>query len=306
MKNKQIDMYFKEYLMYLKMNKRASKNTFDNYRRDIEQYLLFIEKNYGLDNYNNITLDQIRNFIKSLKRQNLSTASICRKISSIRDFHKFLKKEGVLVENVAMFIDMPKVEKKLPSTLSIEEVDSLIESIDTSTTIGLRNKALIEMFYATGFRVSEICNLETKDLNMTMGFVKTYSKGNKERIVPLGEEATTALRKYLLESRPILSREIYSDYVFLNKDGKSISRQGIYKLIKKLVEEAEINKDVTPHTLRHSFATHLIENGIGLRELQSLLGHSDVTTTQIYIHISNIRLKNIYEENHPRANIKES
>ncbi len=222
-------------------------------------------------------------------------------ISSLRRFHQFLRQERVTDHDPMQHIDTPKKAQKLPSTLTLAEVEKLIEAPDTTKTLGIRDRAILEVMYATGMRVSELIGLKLGDLHLSLGLVQTVGKGDKERIIPLGDYAIQWLERYLDEARPLLVKDASEMHVFVNNHGKGLSRQGIWKNLKQLVREAGIYKEVTPHTLRHSFATHLLENGADLRTVQELLGHADISTTQIYTHITKKRMTDVYKQHFPRA-----
>jgi len=291
-----------EYRYYLVSELRVAKNTVESYIRDIGRYLSFLQKNYHFSSPLDIEVQHIRNFLNSLKRNKMSSSSMARYLSSIKSFHKFLIKEGHIKIDVAKMIEAPKIDKKLPNYLSVEEVDILLSSLEINTPLEIRNKAMVEVLYASGLRVSELVNLKLSDLHLTMGFIQLIGKGSKERIVPIGDMATISLRKYIIEARPLLIKNSNErELLFVNKNGRNLSRQGFFKILNDLAVKAEIQKEISPHMLRHSFATHLLESGIDLRLVQELLGHEDISTTQIYTHITKKRLKTIYTENHPHA-----
>ena len=290
----------KEYEYYLRVTKRLAKNTINSYNTDLSEYIEFLEKNYTLRDPNQIEKQHIRNFIGRLKRKNNTASSVSRKLSAIRSFHKFMLIEKLVDDNVSIGISMPKKEQKLPVVLSIEEVDRLIEASHGEKPLDLRNKAMLELLYGSGLRITELLTLRLSDLHVNMGFIDVIGKGNKARIVPIGEEAAFAITEYITKARTYL-KKIPGDILFVNSRGSEISRVGFYKTIKKLTIKAGIQKDVSPHTLRHSFASHLLENGVDLRMVQELLGHEDISTTQIYTHISRKQLKAVYEEFHPRS-----
>jgi integrase/recombinase XerD len=291
----------KEYQYYLRISKGLAENTITSYIGDLSEYVAFIDKNYALSTPRDITKTHIRNFIQRLKRKEEAASSISRKISAIRSFHRFLLQEREVDENVASSIHLPKKEKKLPTVLSVDEVTTLIAQTNNNTSLCLRNKAILELLYGSGLRVSELLNLTLQDLHINTGFIDVIGKGNKERIVPLGEEGAYALKRYLEQGRPNLKKHSV-DALFINTRGNQLSRVGVYKIIKKLAKKAGIQKDISPHTLRHSFASHLLENGVDLRFVQELLGHEDVSTTQIYTHINKSQLKEVYDRYHPRSN----
>lgn len=289
-----------DFLTYLKIERALSKNTIENYGRDLKQYYRFLE-NEKITSIQKIDRYIILNYLEKLRADGLSANTIIRRLSSLRQYHEYLFQEKITPNNPMQHVDTPKKAKTLPDVLSTEEVDAVIEQPDTTNPLGVRNRAMLEVMYATGLRVSEICNLELNHLHLQMGLIQTRGKGNKERIIPIGDAAIRWLEDYLSLSRYTLLNDEDHTFVFVNSRGGKLSRQGIWKIIKKIVQEAGISKNVTPHTLRHSFATHLLENGADLRIVQELLGHSDISTTQIYTHISKQRLSEIYQEHHPRA-----
>ncbi len=294
----------KEYEYYLRITKGLSENSIKSYISDLVEYIDFLVKNYMLNDPDKITKQHIRNFIGRLKRKHNTPSSISRKMSAIRSFHKYMMLEKLVFTNVTEGISLPKKQKKLPQILSVEEVDALMIAADGDEPLELRNRAMLELLYGSGLRITELIQIKLGDLHLNMGFLNILGKGNKERIVPLGEEGRYSLRRYLDKGRPIL-KKVPGDIVFVNSRGSSISRVGFYKTLKKLAIKAGITKDVSPHTLRHSFASHLLENGVNLRMVQELLGHEDISTTQIYTHINKKQLKSVYEEFHPRANKEE-
>jgi integrase/recombinase XerD len=235
------------------------------------------------------------------KKKGISASSIARRLAAIKMFHRFLVRETILKDDPTALLDSPRLWKKIPSTLSLQEVERLIAQPDIRHKQGVRDKAILECMYATGARVSEIVNLKLDDLNLEVGFLRCVGKGNKERIVPLGKRACVAISRYLGSLRQVLAKKKNSDFLFLNRCGGKISRQSIWKIIKKYARLARIKKEVRPHILRHSFATHLLERGADLRSVQEMLGHSDIATTQIYTHINKDRLKTIHKMYHPRA-----
>ena len=290
----------KEYEYYLRITKRSAKNTILSYNTDLTEYIEFIEKNYGFRDPNQIEKQHIRNFMARLKRKNNTASSVSRKLSAIRSFHKFLLIEKLVDENVSLGISLPKQAKKLPVVLSIEEVEQLIDATNGTKLLDLRNRAMLELLYGSGLRITELLDLRLRDLHVNMGFIDVIGKGNKERIVPIGEEAALAITEYITKARTHL-KKIPGDILFVNSRGSEISRVGFYKTLKKLATHAGIEKEISPHTLRHSFASHLLENGVDLRMVQELLGHEDISTTQIYTHISRKQLKAVYEQYHPRS-----
>lgn len=290
-----------DYLHYLTIERGLSQNTRKSYERDLEQYLTFLTEQHIKD-WQVVDRVLILSFLQQLQQSGKSSATIIRMVSSLRRFHQFLRQERFTDHDPMQHIDSPKKQQKLPDTLSLSEVERLIETPDTKEVLGIRDRAILEVMYATGLRVSELIGLQLKDLHLSMGLLQTTGKGDKERIVPLGDLAIQWIETYLEEARPFLTRKHPEEsHLFVNNHGKQLSRQGIWKNLKALVRKAGITKNVTPHTLRHSFATHLLENGADLRTVQELLGHADISTTQIYTHITKKRMTEVYKQHFPRA-----
>lgn len=294
--------YLKDFLHYLIVEKGLAENTIQSYRRDISAYLIFIEKKLQITDINHVTRVHIMQFLSCLKDEGKSARTIARHIASIRSFHHFLILDKIVDHDPTVHIETPHPELKLPKVLNTDEVDTLLNTPDLTTTLGLRDKAMLELMYATGMRVSELVNLNINDVHLSLGFVRCLGKGNKERIIPIGKMATEALKEYLEKARPkLINQKNKTDSLFMNHHGQRLSRQGFWKILKQIAVKAGIEKELTPHTLRHSFATHLLENGADLRSVQELLGHSDISTTQIYTHVTKTRLKDVYNQFHPRA-----
>lgn len=289
------------FLRSIEMEKGYSKNTVDSYLLDLVRYISFLEE-HGIMYPDGVTEEFIRKYIQELSIVGLSPASISRNIASIKTFHKFLFLELYSKIYPAENIEHPKVRKKLPSVLTVEEVFSLLEQPDTSTLTGIRDRAILETMYATGIRVSELINLKQIDLLFDMEVIRVLGKGSKERLVPIGKVAMKWIREYQLKVRPRFVRIGSGDILFLSRLGKKLTRMGVWKIIKKYALTAGLKKEIHPHTLRHSFATHLLEGGSDLRAVQEMLGHSNITTTQIYVHINNEMLREIYRLYHPRSN----
>ncbi|HKL61013.1 MAG TPA: site-specific tyrosine recombinase XerD [Acholeplasma sp.] len=289
-----------DYSYYLKREKGLSENTLSAYLRDLEQYKVFLDKYHQISKVQKIEKKHIEAFLKSLKRQHLSSKTISRKLTSIKGFHHFLLLEKETDENISSTIEMPKIEKTLPEVLSIDDVLKIMEQVKGTDPLSLRNIALLELIYGSGLRVSELLSLQIPDIHLTAGYVRVMGKGSKEREIPLGEISVLALRKYISNGRQLLIKMKTND-LFLNSTGQRLSRQGFFKILKKIAVNAGVTKDVSPHMLRHSFATHLLEAGVDLRTLQELLGHEDISTTQIYTHISQKHIKDAYLSSHPRA-----
>lgn len=290
----------KDFEYYLKNEKGSSANTISSYLHDLSQYQLFLEKYHDIKKPREIEKKHIDGFLKSMRKQ-VSAKSVARKLTAIKSFHHFLSIEKEIDENYAKTIQAPKVEKSLPKVLSIDEVISILNVANASKKLGLRNQALLELIYGSGLRVSELLDIKMEDIHLNQGYIMVKGKGDKERMVPISDLSVVALRNYIVKSREDLLNDSKTTYLFLNQKGERLSRQGFFKLLKKLASDASVKTDCSPHTLRHSFATHLLENGMDLRTLQSLLGHEDISTTQIYTHISQKRIKEIYKEAHPRA-----
>lgn len=293
---------FKGFLHYLIVEKGLAENTIQSYRRDISAYLIFIETKLQITDINHVTRVHIMQFLSCLKDEGKSARTIARHIASIRSFHHFLILDKIVDHDPTVHIETPHPELKLPKVLNTDEVDTLLNTPDLTTTLGLRDKAMLELMYATDMRVSELVNLNINDVHLSLGFVRCLGKGNKERIIPIGKMATEALKEYLEKARPkLINQKNKTDSLFMNHHGQRLSRQGFWKILKQMAVKAGIEKELTPHTLRHSFATHLLENGADLRSVQELLGHSDISTTQIYTHVTKTRLKDVYNQFHPRA-----
>lgn len=290
----------KDYAYYLRQEKGRSENTVSAYMRDLYQYQVFLEKYHHIKDVRDIEKKHIEGYLKSLSKK-MNNKSIARKLTAIKSFHHFLFIEKEVKEDVAKLFQTPKTAKTLPKVLSVDEVVKLLEQVDKTTRLGLRNKALLELIYGSGLRVTELLDIKIEDIHLNQAYILVHGKGEKERIVPISDMAVIAIRKYLIDSRDSLLKDKSSHILFLNQNGDRLSRQGFSKVLKKLAKDACIATPVSPHTLRHSFATHLLENGMDLRMLQTLLGHEDISTTQIYTHISQKRIKEVYLEAHPRA-----
>ena len=287
-----------EFINYLQIDKKYSENTIASYAADLKDYQNFMMNLLKKDIYH-IERKDIKLYLKYLKDQKKSPKSISRRISCIRGFYKFLLIEKIIANNPMSTIELPKTKKSLPKVLTIEEVDKLLD-ITLKDAYSYRNKAMLELMYATGLRVSELVNLKIHDIDFINETVRTMGKGNKERIIPIGEIAIHYLKLYLEIYRSQLLKKDYTDDLFLNNHGKCMTRQGFFKILKKLAKEKDIKTSFSPHTLRHSFATHLLENGADFRSIQELLGHSSISTTGIYTHVSNEELKENYKY-HPHG-----
>lgn len=286
--------YINEYIDYLKIDKKYSLNTIMSYKNDLSKFVLFInDKDITCLNKKDVI-----SFIENEKLNDKSARTISHDLIVIKNFYKYLLKEQIIKVDPTIDIELPKLKKSLPHTLSFDEIDKILD-IELNDKYSYRNKAMLELMYSSGLRISELVNLKMQDIDLEDDIVRIYGKGSKERIVPIGDYAIKYLKKYIYEYRSSLMHNKVSDYIFLNSRGDRISRQAMFKLIKKIIRDKNIKKNVSPHTLRHSFASHMLENGADLRSIQELLGHSDISTTQIYTHISNKKIKENYEESHP-------
>ncbi|MCT4544134.1 MAG: site-specific tyrosine recombinase XerD [Vallitalea sp.] len=283
---------------YLKTEKGASNNTIACYVRDINNLIEYIESN-SLE-YNKITNTNLNSYLIYLEKMGRAPSTISRNVASIHSYFRYLYKNNLIKEDPSSNLLSPKIEKKIPEVLTLEEIDILLNQPNDNDCKGIRDKAMLEVLYATGIRVSELINLKTKDVNINLGYIKCNDT-KKERIIPMGQVSKNSLTKYLEQARKIMIKDPNEEFLFVNCLGNSMSRQGFWKIIKSYAQKAGIYKKITPHILRHSFATHLIENGADLRSVQEMLGHSDISTTQIYAQMSNNRLKEVYEKAHPRA-----
>jgi len=289
----------KEFLNYLSVERGLSRNTISSYGSDLLSFLNHLESK-GATGMEKIKRDDITEYLLHLKDKGLSGNSISRALIAIKMFYKFLVQERFIKNDVAGILESPKLIRPLPNVLNITEVTRLLRAPDTRSWVGIRDKAALELMYATGMRVSEMVDLLTATLNLDVGFIKCKGKGDKERMVPIGSEARNAVSHYMEKVRPSLLKSRNDNHLFLTRLGKKVSRQSFWKMMKKYAKRARIGKEIAPHTLRHSFATHLLERGADLRVVQEMLGHSDIATTQIYTHIDKGRLKSIHKQFHPR------
>lgn len=290
----------KEYIDYLKIERGLSNNTIENYKRDIKKLIKYLDNNEIKESPISISNNQIQEFVYSTAK-NISARSQARIISGLRSFFDFLVFEDYRNSNPTDLLESPKIGRKLPDTLSKEEIDLLISSIDLSRPEGERNRSILETMYSCGLRVSELVNLKISDLFLDEGFIKVVGKGNKERFVPIHRSTIKYVLLYINESRiHIKPQKGFEDTVFLNRRGKLLSRQMIFTILKDLSEKIGLKKKISPHTLRHSFATHLLKNGADLRAIQQMLGHESITTTEVYVHVDKSYLKQVVDKFHPR------
>ena len=288
----------KLFLEFLQKDKKLSNNTLQSYKRDITQYESYInEENLQ---YLKVTKDDIKKYLENLKNIGKKTSTISRNLASIRSFYQYLVRTKKIKEDPTEGIQSPKVEKRVPSVLSSKEVELLLEQPKAVDLKGIRDKAMLEFAYATGMRVTEIINLNIEDVNLKEGYV-SCTNANKQRNIPLGAISINALKEYIKKARPYLIKSEDEKSLFVNINGKILTRQGFWKIVKFYKEQANIDKDITPHVLRHSFATHLLQNGADLKAIQVMLGHSDISSTQVYMQFQDEGLKNIYKKAHPRA-----
>lgn len=295
-----MNLYLDLFLNYLVVEKGLTKNTLEAYSRDVGSYLTFLE-NTGCSELGEVRPLQVAAFINRLKESGLAPRSRARALSAVRMFHRFLLVENHCTTNPTTIIEAPRLVSKLPAVLGRRDVEALLAAPAGNEPIDVRDRAMLQLLYATGLRVSELVALRLTDVNLNAGYLLTTGKGEKERLVPVGAAARSALEEYLQHGRPELARGRETRSLFLSRLSDRMTRQAFWNIIKKRAREAGIRASISPHTLRHSFATHLLENGADLRSVQMMLGHADLSTTQIYTHITRERLKHIHQELHPRG-----
>ncbi|HUL23107.1 MAG TPA: site-specific tyrosine recombinase XerD [Thermodesulfobacteriota bacterium] len=289
-----------QFLHYLVVEKGLSRNTIEAYGHGLTRFLDHL-RGKKIQDIREVGKFDVQGFLLALKKMNLNTKSIVRNLAAIRSFFRFLIQEGVLEANPLENLESPKVARTLPEILSLKEIEQILEQPNVQTPLGVRDRAMLEMLYATGMRVSELTQLPTHQVSLEGGYVLLYGKGSKERVVPLGSEALKWVALYLKTARGILSKGKDSPSLFINRSGKGMSRQRFWKSLKDYARRAGIRKRITPHLLRHSFASHLLERGADLRSVQMMLGHADISTTQIYTHVTGERLKKVHKQYHPRG-----
>lgn len=282
---------------YLQTEKKASKNTEVSYQRDLRKLAVFL-KEHGIEKPEQMNATVLNSYLLYLEREHFSPATISRSIAAIHMFCQYACQEGKMVSDPSKALQPPRVERKMPEILSIAEVDLLLHQPKTDTPKGIRDKAMLEMLYATGIRVSELIHLKTQDVNLMMGYITC--RDEKERIVPFGGPAKKALEQYLASARAVLMHGREDNVLFVNCSGGPMSRQGFWKILKSYAKSAGITADITPHTLRHSFATHLLQNGADLKSVQEMMGHADISTTQMYLHLGVNKIRDVYRKAHPR------
>lgn len=286
------------FIEYLHKNKQTSQNTEVSYRRDLRKLASFLET-HGVEEFREATQTNLDAFVLYMEKNNFASSTISRNVASVRALYQYLFREHMISDNPAENLRPPRVEKKIPEILSIEEVDKLLRQPDLETPKGMRDKAMLELLYATGMRVSELIHLGMGDVNLTMGYI-TCQEGGKERIIPINHASRKALKRYFEKARQLLVKDTGTDSLFTNCSGYAMSRQGFWKMLKGYAKAAGIKGDITPHTLRHSFAAHLLQNGADIKSVQEMLGHSDISTTQVYLHLNTNKIRDVYMNAHPR------
>jgi len=295
-----MNAFLESFLDYISLERGLSLNTRKAYADDLGQFLRYLDQK-GVTSLNQVNRKQILNHLMEMKVRGMSSNSISRHLVSIKIFFRYLQQEGLLDKNVTDTMDSPKLWKILPDTLSEKEVSLLLDAPDLRKPLGVRDRAILELFYASGLRVSELANLQLSNLHLDDGYIRVIGKGRKERVIPVAENSSGILMRYMEEIRPLLCENAHVQNVFVSRRASALSRQRLWQLIKKYTKDAGIMKNVTPHTLRHSFASHLLQNGAPLRVIQEMLGHADIATTQIYTHVDQNRLKTVHQQFHPRA-----
>lgn len=290
-----------DFLNFLTVEKGYSRNTIEAYKNDLSQFARFLQEQ-DIDDWRQVTRESLTDFIFDMKGREYSSSTVARKVAAVRAFLHFLVSESVLIEDPSENLDSPSVTKRLPRPISPEDIEALLAAPDSEKGArGLRDRALLELLYATGMRVTEVVSLEVDDVNLASSTVRCVGKGSKERIIPLYSKALSALDEYLEKGRLSLIRDPEEKALFVNHRGERLTRQGLWLIIKRYVKQVGISDMVTPHTLRHSFATHMLNGGADLRNVQKLLGHANISTTQVYTQVSNKHLREVYDDSHPRA-----
>lgn len=295
-----IDEFIDQYINYLIVEKGLADTTIESYSSDLKNFVSFL-KSCRINVIAESDTTVILKYLILLRNEGLSTRSRARHLVTLRGFFKFLIQEKILKKDPTRIVDLPKTGMKLPDVLSVEEIVMILNAPDTSKPRGVRDAAMIELLYAAGLRVSELISVKTQDVNLEVGFVRTFGKGSKERMVPIGSQAREKINEYVTHARSILLKNQVSKFMFVARAGNPMTRQGFWKLLKKYAIQAKINKKITPHSFRHSFASHLLEGGADLRAVQMMLGHVDISTTQIYTHVAKDHLKKLHEQFHPRG-----
>lgn len=289
------------YFNYLLIERGMAQNTLESYGRDLRRFVFFVEESKKIEDLQDISPEVIVEFLTRIRDEGLAANSMNRSLAALRGFYKYLIREKIIEENPLANIELAKVWMKLPDTISKEEMKMILAQPGTQSDAAIRNTAMLELLYATGIRVSELINLTMNSINWQVGFLIVVGKGSKERIVPIGKIAYDCTRRYVEDTRPKLMQKKSTDVLFLNRFGRKFTRQGFWKIVVGYAKQAGLQKKVYPHTFRHSFASHLLEGGADLRTVQLMLGHSDISTTQIYTHVTRERLREIHEKYHPRG-----
>ena len=290
--------YIDDFVCFMNTAKKKSDNTIQSYKRDVQKYISYLD-NSGITDIQETTKTTVLTYLLSLQKQGRATSTVSRTLASLRSYYLFITQSGTAMSDPTQNLEAPRVEKKLPSVLSAEDVDKLLNQPSPKDAKGIRDKAMLELLYATGIRVSELIELKVNDVNIPAGFIKCTS-AKKERYIPIGNLAKKSLVNYITNARTKLMHS-EEELLFVNCNGSKLSRQGFWKIIKQYGKAAGIDVDITPHTLRHSFAAHLLENGADLKSIQEMLGHSDISSTQVYAHLMKSKIKSVYEKAHPRA-----
>lgn len=293
--------YIEVFIDYLDYERGLSPNTRAAYYRDLNKFKDFLWHEYAISDPVLVNKGQIIQYLSVQMNNGAAYSTVARSLSSIKTFYKFLVLENYTKTNPSSDLETPKIKRKLPQVLTIEEVDKLMQQPKVTVPLGLRDRAMLELMYGTGVRVSELLSLQVEDINITAGFLRCLGKGRKERILPVNQTSIDWVQRYLARARSLLVKNYREKTLFVNAHGRPMSRQGFFKILSAYGKKAEIGKEITPHTLRHSFATHLLENGADLRAVQEMLGHADISTTQIYTHLTRSRLMEVYQLYHPRA-----
>ncbi len=300
-----LDQAIDDYIVYLTVEKGSSRNTIEAYSNDVRKLAQYLS-DADIKRWSQVDSYHIRGYLAFMQQEDVTNTTRARNVAAMKSFFRFLYIEKYTDSNLAELLDGPRKEKVLPKYLTIEEVERLMAAPDVTTPNGCRDKAMLELLYASGLRVTELITLRLSDISFEMAYVRCFGKGAKERVIPLGKYALQALERYIDVCRPKVMNNWQTDILFLNKSGNGLTRQGFWKIIKKYGQEAGITADLTPHVLRHSFATHLLSNGADLRAIQEMLGHADIATTQIYTHLLGEQMLELYKEAHPRAKRKQS
>ena len=288
-----------EFMEYLQNEKNISGNTELSYRRDLKKMAAYFDQ-AGVQKMEEVTEADLKVYLGEMRKEKFAPATISRNIASIRAFFHYLLKKGIIREDPSEYLKAPKIQKKTPEFLTVEEVDRILRQPSSETGKGIRDKAMLELLYATGMRVSELLNLQTEDINLSFGYVICHDS-EKERVLPIGNVSRDALVRYMDKARKLFVKDTKETALFTNCSGKAMSRQGFWKVLKGYAEAAGIHRDITPHTLRHSFAVHMLQNGADIKSVQEMLGHSDISSTQVYLGLDPVKMRDVYMKAHPRS-----